>query len=222
MSVLDVGCNAGFFALEMKRRGAAEVVAVDSDPRYLAQARLASEVSGLPLDLRQLSVYDVARLGRRFDLVIFLGVLYHLRHPLLALDLLREHVVGDRLLFQSSAGRGPSRRRDVRRLSLRRRAALLGSRRASPPLHRANATPATRPTGGSRTAHAPRPCSAPPASTSAPTPIPTCGCAGSGRTDPRRPPSGSKNRNPALPITPEACTTRPATSCNPVRTAARL
>jgi tRNA (mo5U34)-methyltransferase len=101
MSVLDVGCNAGFFALEMKRRGAAEVVAVDSDPRYLAQAALASEVTGLTLELRQLSVYSVGQLGRRFDLVLFLGVLYHLRHPLLALDLLHEHAVGGRLLFQT-------------------------------------------------------------------------------------------------------------------------
>jgi tRNA (mo5U34)-methyltransferase len=101
LSVLDIGCNAGFFALEMKRRGAAEVVAVDSDPRYLAQAELASRVTGLPIELRELSVYDVARLGRRFDLVLFMGVLYHLRHPLLALDLLHAHVVGNRLLFQS-------------------------------------------------------------------------------------------------------------------------
>jgi tRNA (mo5U34)-methyltransferase len=101
MTVLDMGCNAGFFALEMKRRGAARVVAADSDPRYLAQAALASEVTGLRLELRQLSVYDVARLGRRFDLVLFLGVFYHLRHPLLALDLLHEHAVGNVLLFQS-------------------------------------------------------------------------------------------------------------------------
>ncbi len=101
MTVLDIGCNAGFFALEMKRRGADHVVAVDSDPRYLAQAALASEVASLPLELRQLSVYDVGTLGRRFDLVLFLGVLYHLRHPLLALDLLHEHAVKDVLLFQS-------------------------------------------------------------------------------------------------------------------------
>jgi tRNA (mo5U34)-methyltransferase len=47
-----------------------------------------------------MSVYDVARLGETFDLVIFMGVLYHLRHPLLALDLLYEHVVKDKLLFQ--------------------------------------------------------------------------------------------------------------------------
>jgi tRNA (mo5U34)-methyltransferase len=100
-TVLDIGCNAGFYAFEMKRRGAARVVAVDSDPRYLAQARLAAEVLGHDIELRELDVYRVAELGERFDLVIFMGVLYHLRHPLLALDLLYDHVVGDRLVFQS-------------------------------------------------------------------------------------------------------------------------
>jgi tRNA (mo5U34)-methyltransferase len=100
-TVLDIGCNAGFFSLEMARRGAARVVGVDSDPRYLAQARLAAEVSGLDVEWRELSVYDVARLGEKFDLVLFMGVLYHLRHPLLALDLVREHVAGDTLVFQS-------------------------------------------------------------------------------------------------------------------------
>lgn len=100
-SVLDIGCNAGFYSLEMKRRGAARVLGVDSDDRYLAQARLAAEVSGVEIEFRNLSVYDVGALGERFDLVIFMGVLYHLRHPLLALDLIREHVADDLLLFQS-------------------------------------------------------------------------------------------------------------------------
>jgi tRNA (mo5U34)-methyltransferase len=101
MSVLDVGCNAGFYAIEMARRGASEVVAIDTDPRYLSQARLAADVLAVSIEFRRMSVFEVARLGRRFDLVIFMGVLYHLRHPLLALDLLWEHAVGDRLLFQS-------------------------------------------------------------------------------------------------------------------------
>ena len=100
-SVLDIGCNAGFYSLEMKRRGAARVLGIDSDDRYLAQARLASEVTGLEAEFRNLSVYEVGALGERFDLVIFMGVLYHLRHPLLALDLIHEHVAGDLLLFQS-------------------------------------------------------------------------------------------------------------------------
>lgn len=100
-TVLDIGCNAGFFSLELKRRGAARVVGIDADPRYLAQARLASEVAGLELELEQLDVYDVARLGAKFDVVLFMGVLYHLRHPLLALDLVRAHVAKDVLVFQS-------------------------------------------------------------------------------------------------------------------------
>ena len=100
-SVLDVGCNAGYFSIKMKQRGAARVVGIDSDPRYLAQARLAAEVIGEEVEFRQMTVYEVASLGERFDVVLFMGVLYHLRHPLLALDLLREHVVGDLLLFQS-------------------------------------------------------------------------------------------------------------------------
>lgn len=100
-SVLDIGCNAGFYAMEMARRGAARVVGIDSDPRYLAQARLAADEAGIDLELHEMSVYDVARLRERFDLVIFMGVFYHLRHPLLALDLLRAHVVGERMLFQS-------------------------------------------------------------------------------------------------------------------------
>lgn len=100
-TVLDIGCNAGFYALEMKRRGAERVVGIDPDPRYLEQAALAAEVAGLPIELRQASVYDVAALGARFDVVLFMGVLYHLRHPLLALDLIREHVAGDLVVVQS-------------------------------------------------------------------------------------------------------------------------
>lgn len=100
-TVLDIGCNAGFYALEMKRRGADRVLGIDYDPRYLAQAELAARVSGLDIELRRMSVYEIDDLGERFDIVLFMGVLYHLRHPLLALDLLREHVVDDLLVFQS-------------------------------------------------------------------------------------------------------------------------
>jgi len=100
-SVLDIGCNAGFYAMEMKRRGADRVLGLDTDEDYLAQARFAAEVNGLKIEFRKLSAYDVGQLGESFDLVIFMGVFYHLRHPLLALDLIHEHVVADQLLFQS-------------------------------------------------------------------------------------------------------------------------
>jgi tRNA (mo5U34)-methyltransferase len=101
-TVLDIGCNAGFYSIEMKRRGAGRVLGIDNDDRYLAQARLASETLGYDdIEFAQLDVYDVAAIGEKFDLVIFMGVLYHLRHPLLALDLIREHVARGMLLFQS-------------------------------------------------------------------------------------------------------------------------
>src|SRR5690606_6471852 len=56
---------------------------------------------GTEIEFRELSVYDVGALGERFDVVLFLGVLYHLRHPLLALDLVHEHVAKDLLVLQS-------------------------------------------------------------------------------------------------------------------------
>lgn len=99
-SVLDIGCNAGFYALEMKRRNADRVVGIDSDSRYLEQAAFAAGQAGLELELHRMSVYDVAALGSRFDLVLFSGVLYHLRHPLLALDLIYEHVADNLVLVQ--------------------------------------------------------------------------------------------------------------------------
>lgn len=100
-SVLDIGCNAGFYSIEMKRRGADRVVAIDFDEDYLAQARFAAEVCNVVIDYRRMSVYDIARLGERFDLVLFMGVLYHLRYPMLALDLLHEYATRDLLVFQS-------------------------------------------------------------------------------------------------------------------------
>jgi tRNA (mo5U34)-methyltransferase len=112
-SVLDLGCNGGFYSIAMKERGAARVLGVDWDEDYLAQARFAAEVTGLDIEFRKLSVYDVGALGERFDVVLFLGVLYHLRHPLLALDLIHEHAVRDLLVFQSMQ-RGASEAEPVR------------------------------------------------------------------------------------------------------------
>ncbi len=100
-SVLDIGCNGGFYSIEMKKRGADRVVAIDMDDEYLSQARFAAEVLDLDIEFHNLSVYDVAELNEKFDVVLFMGVLYHLRHPLLALDLIREYVADDLFIFQS-------------------------------------------------------------------------------------------------------------------------
>jgi tRNA (mo5U34)-methyltransferase len=100
-TVLDIGCNGGFFSMQMKRRGADRVLGIDFDEAYLAQARFAARVENLDIEFRHMSVYDVGSLGEQFDIVIFIGVFYHLRHPLLALDLIHDHVARDLLIFQS-------------------------------------------------------------------------------------------------------------------------
>ncbi|NWG46451.1 MAG: TIGR04290 family methyltransferase [Alphaproteobacteria bacterium] len=88
LRALDIGCNAGFYSFELARAGA-EVVGIDHDPHYLAQARWAGTQFGLPgVSFRQQQVYDLARTTERFHLVLFMGVFYHLRYPLLALDIL--------------------------------------------------------------------------------------------------------------------------------------
>src|SRR5690242_13879974 len=107
-TVLDIGCNAGFYSIQMKLRGAARVLAIDLDPDYLRQARFAAQTIGVKIEFAEMSVYDIGSLGERFDIVLFLGVIYHLRHPLLALDLIREHVVRELLVCQSMQ-RGDSR-----------------------------------------------------------------------------------------------------------------
>lgn len=105
LSVLDIGCNAGFYSIEMKKRGADRVLGIDFDEDYLAQARYAAQISGHEIEFRAMSVYDLGTLCDKFDIVLFMGVLYHLRHPLLALDLIR-NISGCRLLIFQSMLRG--------------------------------------------------------------------------------------------------------------------
>lgn len=96
LRALDIGCNAGFYSIALARRGA-RVLGLDVDPHYLRQAEWARERFGLDperLALERMPVYDLARLGGTFDIILFLGVLYHLRYPLLALDVVAEKVGG--------------------------------------------------------------------------------------------------------------------------------
>ncbi|MGI8741181.1 MAG: methyltransferase domain-containing protein [Bryobacteraceae bacterium] len=82
--VLDIGTWDGWFAFEMERRGA-EVLAIDNwdNPRFHEMR----ERLGSRAEYRQMDVYDLTpdRIGY-FDIVLFMGVIYHLKHPLLALE----------------------------------------------------------------------------------------------------------------------------------------
>ena len=100
-TALDVGCNAGFYSFQLADRGAS-VLGIDVDEHYLAQARWAAAHFGVEERVRfeRAHVYDLGRSRERYDLVLFMGVLYHLRYPLLALDLVA-HRTRRRLVLQT-------------------------------------------------------------------------------------------------------------------------
>ena len=99
-TVLDIGCNGGFYSIELKRRGADYVLGLDIDERYLTQARFAAHTLDLDIDFRKCSVYELDSIPGQFDYVVFMGVFYHLRYPLLGLDLAVKKVAGQ-MIFQT-------------------------------------------------------------------------------------------------------------------------
>jgi tRNA (mo5U34)-methyltransferase len=98
---LDIGCNAGFYTFELAKRGAT-VLGIDVEPLFLGQARWAAREFGLERSVRfeRMQVYDLAHTSETFDIVLFMGVLYHLRYPMLALDIVTQKV-RDLLVFQT-------------------------------------------------------------------------------------------------------------------------
>ncbi len=100
--VLDTGCNGGFYSIEMKRRGANRVLGIDVDDRYLNQARFATRTLGFEVEFERRSVYQIDQIAGQFDYVLFMGVFYHLRYPVYALDQVVRKIRPDgRLVFQS-------------------------------------------------------------------------------------------------------------------------
>ena len=86
-SLLDVGCNAGFFSVEAKRRGATRVLGVDSQRHHIRQACFVRNVLRLDIEFRRMSVYDLASSAiGQFDITLALGLLYHCKHLVRALE----------------------------------------------------------------------------------------------------------------------------------------
>lgn len=110
-TVLDIGAWDGFFSFEAERRGAARVVAADYYSWHgtgwgtgqgkagfeLARTTLGSRVQDVDVDVMDLSPKSV---GGLFDVVLFLGVLYHLRDPLRALERVAS-VTADMLILET-------------------------------------------------------------------------------------------------------------------------
>ena len=89
LRVLDIGARDGFFSFECERRGASEVLAIDYVPPETTGFSVARKILRSPLNLVHENVYNLTpeRYGQ-FDIVLLLGVLYHLPDPLHALDVI--------------------------------------------------------------------------------------------------------------------------------------
>ena len=103
-SVLDLGAWHGYFSFECERRGADRVLAVDNyawkrfgmDEFLTARERLGSHVEYVAADVHDLDANEIGQ----FDLVLMLGVFYHLRNPLAALERIRR-VTRKRLICET-------------------------------------------------------------------------------------------------------------------------
>lgn len=123
--VLDIGCNAGFYCFALAQRGA-QVVGIDMDPHFLRQAAWAARQFGLQeqVTFRRMQIYDLAHEAQVYDLVLFMGVFYHLRYPLLGLDVVAEKV-RRLMVFQTLSMPGDEVYEQTRGLGLNEREAML-------------------------------------------------------------------------------------------------
>ena len=86
-SVLDIGCNEGFFSFEAEKRGASRVVAIDKGIAAQKKFALVHRLLGSVVEFKDVDLTEVnpSKWGK-FDLVFFLAVLHHVRHPFWILD----------------------------------------------------------------------------------------------------------------------------------------
>lgn len=100
-SVLDLGCNAGFYSLQMAKRGADRIVGVDPFQEHIDQTQFISDWFNFQIELikQDAHVYCLSTM-ERFDYIIFLGVFYHLKYGTIVLDRLAE-MVKEKIYFQT-------------------------------------------------------------------------------------------------------------------------
>lgn len=88
LSVLDIGCSTGFWCIQARLAGAENVVGIDASSRNIEGANYLKSIVGMEeIEFRNMNAYEVEG---EYDIVLFLGVLYHLDKPIYALEKLRD------------------------------------------------------------------------------------------------------------------------------------
>ena len=81
-TVLDFGCNAGFYSFTAKLRGAASVLGIDYFQHCVDQALLVRDILGVDVEFRQGDGEDPQAALGTSDILINTGVIYHLQNPM--------------------------------------------------------------------------------------------------------------------------------------------
>lgn len=101
--VLDIGARDGLYSFECEKRGAAEVIALDYTTPDTTGFNVAKQILNSNVKWVTANVYEIDQLNLgKFDLVLFLGVIYHLRHPYLAIDKIHDVLnIGGKVVVES-------------------------------------------------------------------------------------------------------------------------
>lgn len=122
-SMLDVGCNAGFFSILAKLRGAGRTLGVESVDFFFNQAEYIRQIWQLDIEYRLMDAHDIGQIDEQFDLIMFAGVLYHLKNPLLVLEEVGRRC-RDAIVVETEVIPEDPRNRVVARIGPRGKAAL--------------------------------------------------------------------------------------------------
>lgn len=102
MRILDIGCSDGFFSIEMHRRGAANIVCIDAAKKAVERLTWLKQQLALPnIEARAGNIYSLDKNIGKFDFVFMFALLYHLKEPLLGLEMLAP--LSDILFLETSA-----------------------------------------------------------------------------------------------------------------------
>ncbi len=85
-SMLDVGCNTGFFSILAKLRGAGRILGIEFLKMFFEQAERIRKIWQMDIEYRLMDAHEIGKIDEQFDLVMFTGILYHLKHPLQVLE----------------------------------------------------------------------------------------------------------------------------------------
>jgi SAM-dependent methyltransferase len=101
--VLDIGCRDGLFCFEAERRGAVEIIGVDNDISRGAVDLLIPFLRSKVQMVEANALYLTPEEFGKFDIILFAGVLYHLRYPFWALKVIRDLMKdGSQLILETA------------------------------------------------------------------------------------------------------------------------